>query len=479
MRRFLLIFCLLFFSSRLFAQTFSQYNTGTLYDSFENPAQRAFIPDSSRQFAFNMFVPNIDANFYLTGDAQQTLKNRYFTNSYKNNNLQIGDGNHFNYLNGNSNAYAIMFKVFTSFNGDQEVGFFAQDKAEVRGVFTDESIALFNGSASFPNNSYSNVFNSRYQYQVYNEVGFTYREQVTKEFALGIKLAYVSGYYNGQVQIDQSNIVFDKAADTASLSLAGKNRKVTLSNKLPFGNPGMSVSIGTMLKTPDGFIIQGNIKDLGFIHWDRFTATYNFSGTNTIYDITSPERENNVYDAFNNTATTNKSLAHYTTPIDGHAELSLSKLYWVDDDYTVKYSPTLIASKELFYNGFTAAIVNPVTYKNYTVTLTGAYDDMKLFDLGLQFMVKSANAEFFIGSDRVPQSVNLLSSQLKSQSAINQTGAFSGGDFFIGFSMKFGDVIEHPMNASIIPMDEQKGFIGRMWDKIFNPNAGVIKDSDQ
>src|ERR1700743_1877499 len=117
MKKYLLIFCLLFASTKLFAQSFAQYNTGTLFDSFENPAQRSFIPDSSRQFASNFFFPNFNGNFFLTGDAQQTAKQRYFNNQYNNQNLQIGSGKAFNYVNTNANAYLLMLKMFASMNG--------------------------------------------------------------------------------------------------------------------------------------------------------------------------------------------------------------------------------------------------------------------------------------------------------------------------------------------------------------------------
>ncbi len=209
MKKYLLILFILFSTSKIFAQSFAQYNTGTLFDSFENPAQRAFIPDSSRMFAFNLFVPNFDANFSLSGDAQQTLKNRAFNSYYNNKALVIGPGNHFNYLLGNANAYAIMFKMFSSFNGDSEVGFFLNTKAEARGVFSDETVALLNGAGSFSNDTYDNVLTARYQYQIYNEIGFTYREQLTKQFALGFKLGYVAGYQSGKVNIGRSNLSFD------------------------------------------------------------------------------------------------------------------------------------------------------------------------------------------------------------------------------------------------------------------------------
>lgn len=474
-------FCLLFFTTGLFAQSYSQYNTGTLYDSFENPSQKSFTPDSSRMFATNFLIPNIDGNFFLRGNAQQTVKSRYFNGDYNNKNLVVGPGNNYNYLNGSANAYELMFKMFTSLNGNTEVGFFIQSKATIRGTITDESVALFDGSTSFPNNSYSNVFNSRYNYQIYNQTGFTYREQVTKQLAVGIKLAYVSGSFDGDVNIQQSGITYDKPNDTATLYLKGVNREVGSLNERLFKNPGMSASIGATYVTDDKFSIQGNIKDLGFIYWNRFTKDYNFNSSATIYDLTSTERETAAYDAYNaittsSTTAGNGKSTNYTTPLDGTAELSVSKSFWVDNNNLIKYSPTLIASKELFYNSFIGVWVNPVQYENYTVTLTASYDDLKIFNLGGQFMIKSPNAEFFIGSDKLAQSANLLESQLKSHTAINATGAFTGGDIFIGFSMKFGPVIEHPMNASVIPLGEEKGFLGRIWDKLFNPNVGTIQN---
>ena len=466
MKKLLFVICLILFSSRLFAQEYSQYNTGTLYDSFENPSQKSFTPDTSRSYAFNFFVPNFDINFAIKGDAQQTLKNRYINNNYNNSALQIGSGNKYNYLNTNANAYSIMFKAFTSFDGNVEVGFFVDTKLDGRGAFTDESIALLNGSKDFPNNSYSNIFNSRYSYQLYNEFGGTYREQITKQLAFGIKIGLVSGMSAQNVHIDQSSITFDKAADTAALRLQGTEQKAGFS-KLPFSNPGIDVSIGTTYRTPDAFFIQTNLKNLGFIHWNKGAEAYDFSGETGIYDLTSTARETNVYDAVNDKVTGGKvTKGSYNTPLDGRFELSGSKSFLLSDEETdLRYAPTLILSKELFYSGFTAALVSPIKYQNYSVALVTSYED-KLFKLGGQFMIKSHNAEFFIATSELPQGTSLLETGLKSQSQVNKIGAFTGTDVSIGFSVKFGPVIEHPMNASHIPMGE-KGFLGRIWDKLF------------
>ena len=148
MKKILLVCCLLLFTAKLFAQQFSQYNTGTLYDSFENPSQRAFIPDTSKKFAFNFFVPNFNGNFFLSGNGQASLKTRAFTGKFDNTLLTVNKGR-LNQAYADGNAYFIMFKIFTSLNGDQEIGFSAQTKAEGKGLFTDETIGLLNGTSGF------------------------------------------------------------------------------------------------------------------------------------------------------------------------------------------------------------------------------------------------------------------------------------------------------------------------------------------
>jgi hypothetical protein len=503
MKRYLLIFCLILVTPKLFAQQFGQYNTGTLYDSFENPAQRSFIPDSSRMYASNFFFPNLDGNVFLTGDAQQTLKERLVLHKYINSNLiiggpgssapvgfargllgdgfatspQIGSTGHLNYLDANADVYALMFKMFTSLDGDQEVGFFLEGNSTVRGVLTDESVALLNGSSDFTGTNYSNVLNSRYHYQAYYQFGASYRERITKRFSIGIKAAFVSGMTDENVNIRASHITFNKAADSAVMNLGGSNTKAGFST-LPFSNPGADISIGTEYQMKDAFTLQVNLKDLGFIHWNKHAEVYYFFGNKTIYGLNAPNSEKDVLNAYNSLIQRNKFEESYNTLINGSFEVGLSKSVWIDDDRTFKYAPSVILSKDLAYNSFTGGLVNPVYYKDYSLSVITSYNDMKLFDFGLQFMYKNENAEFFIASDRFPQSISFLEANLKNQGSINSTGAFSGGDLMIGFTLKFGDVIEHPMNANKIPMgDDKKGFLGRIYQSIFHPHEGTIQNN--
>src|SRR6187402_1148877 len=104
MNKILFFSFLLLFSTKVFSQQYSQYNTGTLYDSFENPSQRSFIPDSSRSVAFNFFLPNFSANFIVTGNGQDAALDRFFNGYYNTAALQVGKGKYSN-IRSSSNNY--------------------------------------------------------------------------------------------------------------------------------------------------------------------------------------------------------------------------------------------------------------------------------------------------------------------------------------------------------------------------------------
>jgi hypothetical protein len=476
MKKFLLVLLLLFFSVKIFAQQFSLLNTGTLYDAFENPSQRAFIPDTSKQYAFNFFIPNFNANFFLSGDAQATLKSRAFLNKYDNSGLAISPTK-YNHVTENVNAYILMFKWFANLKGDEEMGVSWQLKSDGKALLTDASVAALNGTGSFNSGQeYDNVLNSHYYYQTYHQISFTYREKFNKQLQFGLKASILAGVEYQKLNINSSSAVFDKAADSALVALQGHYAagyipgRFTAHDYLPtFRSPGLSISLGATYHTEDNVIIQGNIKDLGFIHWSPLSHTYDFDGSTAIYGLSTPQREDSVYNKLNKLIhATGGTAGSFTTPIDGVAELSASKSFWIDDDEQFRYSPTLAVSKELFYQGFVAGFVNSIQYqKKYSLAITPSYDDLKAFNLGVQFMMQTPNWEFYIGSDRITQSVSLAGDLLnKNAPNVTMNSAYSGMSFFLGFSLKLGPVVEHPMNASTIPTGE-KGFLGRLWSRWF------------
>lgn len=479
MRKYLLVCCFFLITIKAFGQQFALYNTGTLYDSFENPSQRAFVPDTSKQFAFNFLIPNFTANFLLSGNGQQALKTRAFHSYYNTANLVTGQGA-YNHMNANINDYTIMLKVYTSENGDQEMGVSLNTRFEARAIATDETIAFFNGFTKFPQDIYTNIFNSNYKFQAYHQLSFTYREQIDKRLAIGFKLSALAGIDYHQLNIDQSSVNFNKTADQARLAIQGTYRassqkgESSFNKILPiFVNPGASVSFGLTYFDESGFKWQGNIKNLGFIHWGSKSNTDIFNGSTLINNFSSADRESIINHSIDSLTQSEQSKHGFNTPTNGLLELSINRTYWLDEDGDIKFSPTLIGSKELFYNGFTAALVAPIQMGKHNLALTSSYNELKLFNLGLQYMKKSDNAEFFIGSERLFATGSLLSTAVKSGSpgtmaqVKTPVSSFTGMDFYIGASFKFGPLIERRMNSSGVAPAGDKGFFGKLWDGLF------------
>jgi len=470
MKKILLISCFLLIAATGFSQQYSLYNTGTLFDSFENPSQRTFIPDTSKKYAFNFLIPNFDGNFLLTGNAQSTLLSRAFNSKYDNSALQIGSGA-LNRAKANASAYELMFKMFASLNGYEELGFFLETKSEGRGVFTDETIGLFNGPSTFPNNIYDNVLNNHFYNQIYNDLGFTYREKITNQVAVGLKVGFLMGIDYTKLDIYESHLSFDRLNDAATISLRGKYQY----SKGP-GNfdqrsffptsrsPGLQITAGLSYTTDENITFQGNLKDLGFIHWYSNSVVNYFDNTTTITGLSSAKREKNIYGSTYDLIKKGYQYTSFNSSTNGRAELSATKTYYLSDDNTFKYIPTLIAAKDLFYDGFAGAMVNRFQYKSISGGLIASYDDLNLFNIGLQLMYKPNNMEIFLGSDRLLNTVTFAGSTGKGSTYTN--GSYTGADIYFGFALKFGPVVEHPLNANTIP-DGNKGFLARLWNRIF------------
>ena len=473
MKHILLIFCFSLIAATGFSQQFSLYNTGTLFDSFENPSQRTFIPDTSREYAFNFLIPNFDGNFFLTGNGQSTLMSRAFSSKYDNSALQIGNGA-LNRANINASVYSLMFKMFTSLNGYEEMGFFLETKSEGRGAFTDESIALFTGPSAFPNNIYDNVLNDHFYNQIYHDLGFTYREKLSNQVAVGFKVGFLMGIDYTKLDIYESHLTLDKVNGGANIALRGSysySKGPGTFDKQSFyptsRSPGLQFSAGMSYITDDHITFQGNLKDIGFIHWYNNSVVNNFDGAVGAFGLSGPNREKHIYNAVYSLLKSGYQTTSFNSATDGRVELSATKTYYVNDDNTLKYLPTLIASKELLYDGFAGAMVNRFQYKAFNGSLIASYDNLNLFNIGLQFMYKPGNMEVFIGSDRLANTLSFAGSANKT--ATYNNSSFTGADIYFGFALKFGAVIEHPLNANVIP-DGNKGFLGRLWNRVFKAN---------
>lgn len=464
--KFIPVLLLFFIVCTAEAQQFSQFNTGTLFDSFENPAHQAFIPDSSKQFAFNFFIPNLGATSGLKGNGYPTLRSYLANQTYNSAGLTYGSQNR-NNINANFNAYWLMLKMYNRLDGNQEIGFSIQTKAEGRGSITDESLLLLDSYKYF-NNGLANtdLFNDNFRAQAYHQISLTFRQKIAPAVDFGLKLSGLLGIYYSKLAIQHSAFSVTDNATQANLYLKGKYTSSNIDtfskhDVLSFKNPGASVGFGIKAQLDNGIVVEGNIKDLGFIRWNKNSATINFDGTEDVNGIAVARKNDSRI------LTEADSIAHTTsrhsiyTPTDGKAELAASKKFnaFTADFY---YTPTFIVSKSLFYNDFTAAFVNHFTYKSVWFTALASYNNNGIWNSGGQVMIKSPNAEFYIGTEQLFRSARLLNN---SYAAYPTTGA----SIFLGFSVKFGRVIEHPANASYIPIGEPRGFFDKVWRNIFKP----------
>ncbi|MBS7565194.1 hypothetical protein KHS38_12345 [Mucilaginibacter sp. Bleaf8] len=473
MNKFFLCLLLTACSITAFAQKFSQYNTGTLYESFENPSQAVFKQDTTRTIAFNFFVPNVNTFVYLKGNAQTTLKSRLFLSGYDTQNLQIGQTQP-NHILANANIYLFMFKFLSNQNGDQELGASMQIKGNGRGNFTDETFALFNGSEAFETDRpYNNIFNSNGYYESYMQLSLTYREKVTKDLSLGFKLSGLMGIAYDRISVNESSIQFDPSGNNADWYMRGSysssyelgqfNRRL-ISNA--YKNPGAAISIGANYTAPGNIQIQANLKDFGFIHWSNQFRTYRFGtfGNSTLLTgLLTNSRESNVFTGLANLVQEMPEQHARTLPIEGRAELAVSRKFAGEK---LSYTPTAIISKNVYHPGATAALVNHIQFGPMVLTATGAMDNY-VTSIGGQLMYQAPNVEFYIGSEQLTQTGNLYRSNNGNAAAVEKNMPYSGGSIFVGFSVKFGKRFERWRNSSYTPTGGGSGPLGRLWTKMF------------
>jgi hypothetical protein len=82
-------------------------------------------------------------------------------------------------------------------------------------------------------------------------------------------------------------------------------------------------------------------------------------------------------------------------------------------------------------------------------------------------MLKKPNYEFFLGSDNVFKSYYFTKGMIKQDPEIGK--GYTGASIYLGFSLKYGPDMEHPMNANNIPGFSKEadgpGFFKRLFSK--------------
>lgn len=453
-------------NNRTFAQQFSLYNSRTLYDSFENPSQRAYQVDTSRRFAFNFFIPTISINSSFSGPAQAAFKTLIYDGMFNGRDITIGE-NKLNNITLNSNNYVAMLRMLKSVKKYKEIGLSWQIRNDGRAEVSNEIFAVFDDYRLFNSSSLQNIFNLNGYNQSYHQFSFTYRQNYTKHLAIGAKLSLLSGISYTSLKVRQSEINLDESADVIDVSLRGTLRSNFKFDNFQkemvnpnFKNPGLSFTAGASYKLRDGWFVLGNLKDIGLIKWSKDSYEYNFNtGKIFIDNASNQSADNRLADSLDKNISSISVNKSYISALNGKAEILINKDFG-------NYRPNLILSKSIYYKGGDIALVNNFHYKNYVFTGMADYNTNGFLQLGGQFMVKTPNIEFYMGSDQLVKSLEMLKNFTKNET-IYPSG-YTGVSFYMGFALKFGRVLEHPANAIQIPgfmEGPASGFIKRLFGK--------------
>ena len=452
--------------NRTSAQQFSLYNSRTLYDSFENPSQRAYQVDTSRRYAFNFFIPTISINSSFSGPAQSAFKTLLYDGVFNGREITVGE-NKRNNITFHSNNYVAMIRMLKSVKKYKEMGLSWQIRNDGRAEVSNEIFAIFDDYRIFNSSSLQDLFNLNGYNQSYHQFSLTYRQNYTKRLAIGAKFSLLSGISYTNINVRQSEINIDEPTDVIDVSLRGTLRSSFKFDNFQrdmvnpnFRNPGLSVTAGASYKLRDGWFVLGNLKDVGFIKWSKDSYEYNFdTGKIFIDNASNQSADNRLADSLDKNISSISVNKSYLSAINGKAEVLINKDFG-------NYRPNLILSKSIYYKGGDIALVNNYHYKKYVFTAMADYNTNGFLQLGGQFMVKTPNVEFYMGSDHLVKSLEILKTYYKNETTYSN--GYTGVSFYMGFALKFGRVLEHPTNATQIPgfmKDPAGGFINRLFGK--------------
>lgn len=451
MKKAAIIIFLFIASKSCLAQQYALNNSGTLYDSFENPVQSIAIKDESRKFASSFLFPAISNNVYFGGDAHTAFKTMLFNQKTTADGLiNLGDVKT-NNLYTTSNNYLFMFKMLKSIKKQSELGFSLQLRNELNLNASNEAFAILDNYAILPKDNYSEIFNGNFFNQAYSQLSVSYRQNFDKEWALGGKISVLNGISYVTTNIKSSDLVINRLNNVLTHTFVGNGYSSfgtglpTASLLIPnFKNPGLSVNFGVSYTSPEGLLLTGNVKDLGFISWNKSGSKLAFDGDDAfkVYKANDENLGERIYDKFSVMLAENQTPSGFTSKTNANVQFLASKTF----DF---YKPNFIVSKNIFQKDGAIALINNFNSNIWNIAINGVYDLRQGFNIGSQFMVKSPNVEFYIGTEKLLPSLRFASGYINSNPSIG--GNPTNADFYMGFSLKFGKLKQNFSNADEIP----------------------------
>ncbi|MNK50669.1 hypothetical protein D3C87_695500 [compost metagenome] len=446
MKVFLPLIILIGLSFKVRSQQYALFNTKTLFDSFENPAQKSFVLDSSRQFASNFLIPYLDLSSLSKGNSNTAIGNlvrQGYTQS------RIGNFSNPKTMREDFNVYLIAVRLFKYQKYHSEMGFSWQVKSETQIDYdADISKGLFYETFSrFATIPRINTFNNNGKFQAYHQISFNYRENYTKRWALGAKVSLLSGI--GYAEFNASRSTATISETNLDVDMAAKFRlnypdggQIKFKNALPYKNLGAAITLGTTYTTKSGILFMANVKDLGFIRWGKKSYSGTFDVTKSIPLSDQFKEEDRFQKALDEMAEQNTQQKAFITPINSRADFMISKTFG-------PYTPNLIVTKHIFNKYGEAAFVNTIKSGTFSFSAIPSYNTDKNFRLGLQGMIQTPNFEMFLGTNDIRQTY-YASKDIAKNNQATETG-YNRASVYLGMAFKIGYVVEHPMNMSWMP----------------------------
>lgn len=460
-KRLLSICILILLAQQLKAQQYGLFNTKTLFDGFENPAQKVFTLDSSRQYASNFLLPYFGVNAASKGNSD-FVRRLVNEGIYKSQDIPL-ERKGLNTLYQHTNAYLLTLKIYNSYKYQKELGFSWQFRTDALAKYTNETLIMIDDANRINNTPFRNgIFNDKGYGLSYHQFSVTYRENYTKRLAFGAKLSLLSGTSYHQLNIVESGLKNTSGSGFPEVGFSGTYRATFIDDKelssntlMPtFKNPGASISLGTSYQSKSGYFLMANLKDLGFIKWNNQSYYKRINSNITIGDPnqSTADTKKQLKDAI----AKDPDREGFYSATNAKIDVMLSKSFGL-------WTPSIIVSKNLFFTGGDAAMVNKFKYEGFSVSATPTYNFHQLFYLGLQTMYQTPNFEVFLGSDDLLKTTSQVQGILNKDATIGN--GYNGASVYLGIGIKFGNFVEHPQNSSTMPGigEESPGLFKRLF----------------
>lgn len=415
-------------------QEISLIHSGTQYDAFENPAQSGFEKNLSKRNAISI-LPAFNLLFNFKGPSSIAFKELMFTQDITNTPFNDIGSAKTNRTNFSTNLYLFTYRIIKSEKNDKELGISFQLKEDARAKITNETFALIDSYNNFTQPVYQDVLNGKGINQSYWQFNVNYRQKYNEQWAVGGKIGLIDGISYNKLNVQSSDLTINTLTNSFSTNFVGKYNSSfgddTLTTKLllpDFKNLGLTLSGGISYTSKKGYYFTAHLKDLGFIHWHKSSVKFSFNNTITVANANSNTADDRFITDFSNIANNNPVSTGFYSSINTKIDVAVSKRF-------KNYMPVFVISKSTFRSDGQVGVLNNFKWNFLNLGINPIYDFNSGLNLGTQLLLKSPNMEFYIGSEALKPTQNIIKGFNNRDETIgNKTPRAS---FYMGFNIKF------------------------------------------